>query len=165
MTEFLSNLKTFFTTVSGIVFLAESILLTVAFILCLIFSIFRAGYTIKNRVWFFLMASGVVCAEFGTSILLGQFGTGFIMLFIALIYFAIIISIRTVPEKATDKQKDFVRYLNQSIYRAENVYDNGKEEEYSKVQPQIKIQAVKNQSEQNKRQVTPIKSQTVSIKK
>lgn len=124
MSNFLLTLKNFFTTESGTIFLIESIILTVAFILCLSFSIFRVGYSIKHRVWFFFTASGVVCAEFGASILVGKFGTGFIMLFIALVYFSIVISIRTLPDKATDKQKDFVKYLNESIYRAEKPMEN-----------------------------------------
>ncbi|MBQ8196864.1 MAG: hypothetical protein IJZ73_02255 [Clostridia bacterium] len=125
MSNFLLTLKNFFTTESGTIFLIESIILTVAFILCLGFSIFRVGYSIKHRVWFFFTASGVVCAEFGASILVGRFGTGFIMLFIALVYFSIVISIRTLPDKATDKQKDFVKYLNESIYRAEKPVERG----------------------------------------
>lgn len=135
MSNFLLTLKDFFTTESGAIFLIESIILTVAFILCLSFSIFRAGYSIKQRVWFFFTASGVVCAEFGVSILVGKFGTGFIMLFIALVYFSIVISIRTLPDKANDKQKDFVKYLNESIYRAEKPIEKdlrkrmGKEEQ------------------------------------
>ena len=124
MSNFLLTLKNFFTTESGTIFLIESIILTVAFILCLSFSIFRVGYSIKHRVWFFFTASGVVCAEFGASILVGRFGTGFIMLFIALVYFSIVISVRTLPDKATDKQKNFVKYLNDSIYRAENSMEN-----------------------------------------
>ena len=107
---------------ADVFFIIFSCVVTVCFLIDLFFSVFKSGYGIKKRAWFFFLAAGISALSFALSFFSGySLFFPFFFLGIGLILSVPIVSIRKKVARLTEEDKKFIDYIDDEILKERDI--------------------------------------------